>query len=258
MRIPDTMAILTTLLVVSAVVAKAEPLRVGIAAEPYPPFILRDSSGNWVGWEIEIIDALCVEAKLKCAITPTVWDAMIPSLTTGKIDVIAAMFITEERRKVIDFSDRYYKTPTVVVGTKNTKMGASPMDLEGKTLGVQIATVHEVYARKHFASSVDQIKIYQTQDDAEQDLVAGRIDALQADAIVVENFLATAPGKTCCEVKGRVRDDEEVLGLGAGMGLRKGNVPLRGKLNAAIKSIRENGRYHEISKKYFAFDIYGN
>ncbi|WP_439626800.1 transporter substrate-binding domain-containing protein [Shinella sp.] len=256
--LPVKMAMLAMLLVLSIVVAKAEPLKVGIAAEPYPPFILRDSSGNWVGWEIEIIDALCAEAKLQCTITPTVWDAMIPSLTTGKIDLIAAMFITEERRKIIDFSDRYYKTPTVIVGTRGTKMGASPMDLQGRTLGVQVATVHEVYARKHFASTVDQIRVYQTQDDAEQDLVAGRIDALQADAVVVEKFLASAAGKTCCELKGRVADDEDVLGLGAGMGLRKGNAPLREKLNAAIKSIRENGRYREISKKHFAFDIYGN
>ena len=58
-------------------------------------------------------------------------------------------------------------------------------------------------------------------------------------------------------MKGNVADDPEILGLGAGFGFRKGDDALREKINAAIKAIRENGAYAEISKKYFTFDIYG-
>ena len=83
--------------------------------------------------------------------------------------------------------------------------------------------------------------------------MAGRVDAVQADGIAVEGFLASHGGKACCEVKGNVEDDEEMLGLGAGFGFRQEDDALREKINAAIKGIRASGKYDEISKKYFHF-----
>lgn len=238
---------------------RAEPIKIGVAAEPYPPFASLDASGKWVGWEIEFVDALCAEAKLDCVLTPIAWDGIIPALNAGKIDVIAAsMSITDERKKLIDFSDRYYRSPVRIVGLKSKKMDATPAGLKGLVLGVQASTTHEDYARKHYADSVAEVKIYQTQDEAQQDLVAGRIDAIQAEAIGLDSFLAADPGKSCCEFKGDVPDDPDILGLGAGLGLRKDDAALRQTLNAAIKAIRANGKYNEITAKYFSFDIYGD
>jgi polar amino acid transport system substrate-binding protein len=260
MKTTISMTAMTLALVIGcATSAVADPVKVGIAAEPYPPFMSLDASGHWVGWEIEIVEALCVEAKLDCAITPVAWDGIIPALTTKKIDtIVASMSITDERRKTIDFTDRYYKTPTMVVGSKGTQMDASPEGLKGKVIGVQVSTIHEAYAKKHFGSQVAEIKIYQTQDEAQQDLAAGRVDAVQADAIALGAFLASDQGKACCELKGNVADDPEILGLGAGIGLRKEDKDLKEKFNTAIKGIRKSGQYQEISKKYFTFDIYGD
>ncbi|TWI17108.1 transporter substrate-binding domain-containing protein [Mesorhizobium tianshanense] len=239
--------------------AWADTVRVGYTPEAYPPFFLQDASGKWGGWELEIVDALCVEAKLDCVLTPTAWDGIIPALTTKKIDMIAAsMSITEERMKTIDFSDRYYKSPAEVVAARGSEISATPEGLKGKILGVQVSTTHEAYARKHFASAVAEIKGYQTQDEAFQDLAAGRVDAVQGEAIAAEGFLASDQGKACCEAKGNVVDDPEILGLGAGFGFRQDDDPLREKINAAIKGIRASGKYDEISKKYFTFDIYGD
>ena len=176
-----------------------------MAPEPYPPFASADASGNWVGWEVELIDAVCTEAKLDCAITPTAWDGIIPALTTKKIDVIwNSMSITDERKKTIDFSDKYYNTPTAIIGAKDQKFGATPEDLKGKVIGVQVSTVHSAYAKKHFTEAAE-IKEYQTQDEANQDLAAGRIDATQADAIALDAFLKTDQGKACCDLKGNGR-----------------------------------------------------
>ena len=75
--------------------------------------------------------------------------------------------------------------------------------LAGKIIGVQVSTVHEDYVQKHFADSAAEIKLYQTQDEANQDLVAGRIDATQADSIALDAFLATEAGAACCEAEGR-------------------------------------------------------
>ncbi|ANT49576.1 transporter substrate-binding domain-containing protein [Mesorhizobium amorphae] len=239
-------------------VAKADPVKIGVAAEPYPPFASPDASGKWVGWEIDFIDAVCAEEKLECVITPVGWDGIIPALTTKKIDVIAAsMSITDERKKTIDFSDKYYNTPTAIIGPKDQKFGATPDDLKGKIIGVQVSTVHAVYAKKHFGATAAEIKEYQTQDEANQDLAAGRVDAVQADSIALGEFLKSDQGKGCCDLKGMVAPDLEVLGPGVGAGIRKEDTELKDKINAGIKAIRANGKYEEISKKYFDFDIYG-
>jgi polar amino acid transport system substrate-binding protein len=236
--------------------ARADTVKVGIAAEPYPPFASPDASGNWTGWEVEIADAICKAAKLDCKITPVAWDGIIPALTSGKIDAIfASMSITDERKKTIDFSDKYYNTPTSVIGPKAEKFTATPEGLKGKVIGVQVATIHENYVKKYFTGS--KVKTYQTQDEANQDLVSGRVDAVQADSIALKAFLDSADGKACCDMKGDVKDDVEILGPGVGAGLRKGDTELKGKINAAIKQIRSDGTYDKITKKYFDFDIYG-
>ncbi|HEX9857851.1 MAG TPA: transporter substrate-binding domain-containing protein, partial [Paracoccaceae bacterium] len=207
--------------------AYADPVKVGIAAEPYPPFASPDASGTWVGWEVEMINAVCAAAELECVITPVAWDGIIPSLTGGQIDAImASMSITEERMQAIDFSDKYYNTPTVIIAAKGAGIAPDAAGLAGKILGVQVSTVHEAYAQAHFADTAAEIKIYQTQDEANQDLAAGRIDATQADSIALDDFLKTETGMACCETMGAVADDPAILGLGVGVGLRKGEDDL--------------------------------
>ena len=234
----------------------AEQVKIGIAAEPYPPFASPDAAGNWVGWEVEMIGAICEAATLDCVITPVAWDGIIPSLTGGQIDVImASMSITEERMKTIDFSDKYYNTPTVVVAAKGSDIAPTPEGLAGKILGVQAATIHQDYAQTYFTTAAE-IRIYQTQDEANQDLVSGRIDAIQADSIAMDDFVKSDAGG-CCEVKGAVADDPSILGKGVGAGVRKGEDALREKLNAGIAAVIASGKYDEITAKYFASSIYG-
>ncbi len=238
--------------------AAAQQVRVGFAAEPYPPFTSPDASGNWEGWEVDFMKAICAEAKLDCVVTPVAWDGIIPALTSNKIDmIIGSMSITPERQQTIDFSDKYYNSLPGVIGPKDAKFEPTPEGLAGKTLGVQVATIHQVYANKYFAPAGTTVKEYQTQDEANNDLAAGRIDAVQADSVAMLEFLKSEQGAACCDMKGMVKDDPEVLGLGVGVGLRKGETELKDKINAAIKAIRENGTYDTFSKKYFDFDIYG-
>ena len=238
--------------------ALAQQVKIGIAAEAYPPFASPDASGNWVGWEVEIINAVCKAGAMDCVITPVAWDGIIPSLTSGQIDVImASMSITDERTKTIDFSDKYYNTPTVIVGAKGVEMAPTAEGLAGKIIGVQASTVHEAYVNNYFAPTAAEVKVYQTQDEANQDLAAGRIDATQADSIALDAFLATDAGKACCEVNGTVADDPAILGLGVGAGVRKGDDALKAQLNTAIAAIIADGTYDAITKTYFASSIYG-
>ncbi len=257
-NILKTVALAALVGVAAVGAASAEPIKVGVAAEPYPPFTSPDASGKWVGWEVDFMNAACASAKLECVITPVAWDGLIPALTSKKIDVImSSMSITDERMKTIDFSDKYYNTPTGIIGPKSETFKADAEGLKGKILGVQVSTIHAAYAQKHFKDAVSEIKEYQTQDEANNDLAAGRIDAVQADQITLDSFLQSEQGKECCETKGNVVDDPAVLGAGVGFGLRKGDEELKGKLNAAIKAIRADGTYEKFSKNYFDFDVYG-
>jgi polar amino acid transport system substrate-binding protein len=249
------LAAATTILMATA--AFAEPVRVGVAAEPYPPFTSPDAAGNWVGWEVEFMDAVCAEAKLECVLTPVAWDGIIPALTENKIDAImSSMSITEERMKTIDFSNKYYNTPAAVAAAKGAGITATPEGLAGKIIGVQVSTIHADYAAKYFAPTAAEVKIYQTQDEANQDLAAGRVDAILADSLVMSDFVKSEAGAACCEVAGNVADDPAILGMGVGVGLRKGD-PMKDTFNAAIAAVRASGKYDEISKKYFDFDVYG-
>ncbi|EHH09556.1 Lysine-arginine-ornithine-binding periplasmic protein, partial [Mesorhizobium amorphae CCNWGS0123] len=96
----------------SAFTASAD-VRFGIMNEAYPPFFAKDASGKWQGWEIDLMDAVCAEMKEKCSIVELSWDGLIPALQTKKFDVIwSSMSNTEERQKIIDFTDKYYNTPS--------------------------------------------------------------------------------------------------------------------------------------------------
>ncbi|MCU0802493.1 MAG: transporter substrate-binding domain-containing protein [Rhodobacteraceae bacterium] len=249
---------LATVFATLASVAFAEPVKVGVAAEPYPPFSSPDAAGNWVGWEIEFMEAVCAAAELECVLTPVAWDGIIPSLTSGQIDVImSSMSITEERMQTIDFSDKYYNTPTVVVAAKGSGITPTAEGLAGKIIGVQTATIHEAYVNQYFAATAAEVKVYQTQDEANQDLAAGRLDAIQADSVTLDAFLASEAGMACCESAGAVADDPAILGLGVGAGLRKEDTELKAAINAGIAKIIADGTYDAITAKYFASSIYG-
>ncbi|UAB91408.1 transporter substrate-binding domain-containing protein (plasmid) [Ruegeria sp. SCSIO 43209] len=240
--------------ILSVGVASAEEVKIGIAAEPYPPFASLDSSGNWVGWEIDVINAVCAAAELDCVITPVAWDGIIPSLTGQQIDAImASMSITEERLKTIDFSDPYYNTPAVIVADKSMDIEATPESLAGKVVGIQASTIHQAYAQEYFKDA--ELRVYQTQDEANQDLFAGRIDATQADSIAMADFVNSDAG-ACCEIKGAVADDPAILGRGVGAGVRKGQDDLREALNKGIAAILADGTHEKITSNYFSASIY--
>jgi polar amino acid transport system substrate-binding protein len=245
----------------------AEKLKIGISSEAYPPFSSQNAKNEWEGFEIDLLAALCKEMKVECKIVGTAWDGIIPALKAKKIDAIfSSMSITDDRLKVIDFSDKYYNTPAEIIGKKdapaittidnpNGKGGkiANPADLKGKALGVQTATIHADYANAYLKDAT--IKVYDTTDNHNADLVAGRIDYALEDSIVADEFLKSAPAKDLA-VKLIVPADP-IFGTGVGVGIRKGDK-LKDRFNAAIKAVRASGEYDAIAKKYFNFNVYGD
>ncbi len=239
-----------------ATMATAETVRVAVATESYPPFATADASGTYSGWEIDIINAVCEEAALDCEIVATAWDGIIPSLLSEKIDVIAAsLSITDERLEVIDFSNKYYQTGASIAAAAGSDFEPTPEGVAGRNIGVQSGSIHQAYALQHFPDA--NIREYQTQDEANQDLFAGRIDGTLADVLALDVFLQSDEGVACCEDAGLVANDETIHGLGIGFGLRKDEDALKSTLNDAIDAIRANGTYDTITAEYFDFNIFG-
>ncbi len=234
-----------------------EPLKLTIATEgAYPPFNFINASGELSGFDVDIGRALCEEMKAECKFITIEWDGAIPSLQAGKFDAfIASMSITDERKKQVDFSDKYYNTPPGLVAPKDTDIkGITKADLAGKTIGVQISTTHANYAEKTFTDST--IKAYPTAEEYRLDLANGRLDAASDDSVTLSEWLKTEDG-ACCKMIGTWPPVPEIHGPGAGVAFKKGNPELIAKFNDAIKAIRANGKYKEINDKYFDFDAYG-
>lgn len=242
--------------VLATISTAAAEIKLGLDASPYPPFADVEASGKRFGFEIELGNAICKAMGETCVWTPIAWDGIIPALTSKKIDAIfASMSITEERKKTIDFSDKYYNTPAAIVAPAESEIDGSPESLKDKVIGVQVSTIHANYADKHYKGVAAEIKTYQGFDEHNADLFSGRLDAAIGDALAFSNFLSSEQGE-CCEVKANLSDDA-IFGIGVGVGLRKGDDELKAKFNAAIAKIREDGTYDEIAGKYFDFDIYG-
>jgi polar amino acid transport system substrate-binding protein len=195
--------------------------------------------------------------KVKCEFVTQDWDGIIPALQAGKFDaIIASMSITDERKEKVDFTGKYYNTPSAIAGPKDSDLkGVTKADLAGKTIGVATSTTHFNYATQTFTDS--DIKGYPTSQEFLLDLANGRLDAVEDDISVLEEWLKTPDG-ACCKLIGQPSPQPvEIFGEGAGIAVRKGETALVDKLNAAIKAIRANGKYKEINDKYFTFDVYG-
>lgn len=221
----------------------------------YPPFSTITPSGEVVGFDIDIANTLTKSMGKSAELVKVDWDGMIPALLAKKCDaIIASMSITPERKKKIDFTDKYYNTPARFAAKKNAKLTDTADGLKGKTVGVQRATVAEDYMKKKYPSV--NLKSYASQEEVNSDLASGRLDAMFVDSVPLSDFLKSKQGRGF-QAFGSDHFDPQILGEGVGIGLRKGDRALKSDFNQAIKSIRASGEYQKINKKYFDFDIYG-
>ncbi len=237
--------------------AAADPAKIRVGVEgAYPPFSSIAPDGKIVGFDIDIANAVCAEMKAQCTLVQQDFDGMIPALQARKFDmIVASMSKTPEREKVVDFSDRYYKTPNRLIARAGVTIDGSPESFKGKKIGVQRSTINDRFATAKFTGAT--IQRYTKQDEVFLDLAAGRIDATLIDSTAGDfGFLKTPAGKGFA-FTGPNYTDPEFFGNGVGIALRKGDTALRDRVNAALKAIRANGVYKKLQDKYFNYDVYG-
>src|SRR5690606_2341572 len=130
--------------------------------------------------------------------------------------------------------------PAIAARKDSGITGVTKEDLAGKAIGVQGSTTHSNYSEATYTDS--DVKLYPTADEYKLDIANGRIDAVNDDIIVLQEWLDTPDGD-CCEIVGTITPVEEYHGPGAGIAIRQGETELAEKFNAAIDAIRANGKY---------------
>ncbi|MDO9623960.1 MAG: ABC transporter substrate-binding protein [Pseudomonas sp.] len=241
-----------------AMAAEAKPLRIGIEAA-YPPLAYKTPDGSITGFDYDIGVALCEEMKVKCQWIEQEFDGLIPALKVRKFDaVLSSLSITEDRLKSVDFSKKYYHTPAKLAMKAGTVLNDPLVDLKGKKVGVQRASIYDRYATDVFAPAGVEVVRYSSQNEIFLDLTSGRLDATIADSVNIDDgFLKTDAGKAFALV-GPDFNEQKYFGQGAGIAVRKGDTALADKITAAIASIRASGKYQEVQDKYFNFNVYGD
>lgn len=232
-------------------------IRVGVEGA-YPPFSMVTPDGKLEGFDIDMAKAIVAAAGAEIELVVSDWDGIIPALLARKYDcIVASMSITEERKKKVAFTHKYYQTPAKFVVKKGQIKEFSKEAIKGKSVGVQRATIHDKYLTDNYGKDVD-VKRYSTQDEVYLDLAAGRIDMFLSDSIAAsEGFLQKPEGKDY-EFTGPDLTDPKWFGDGAGIACRQKDTDLVDKLNAAIAKIRADGTYKKIQDKYFDFNVYGD
>jgi lysine-arginine-ornithine-binding protein len=221
----------------------------------YPPFNERAADGSIVGWEIDLGKAMCADIHRKCEFVVQDWDGMIPGLLSKRFDgIFSSMSITEERKRRIDFTNKYYNSPARFVAKSGVKIDRSAPNLGGVRVGT-VSGVTECFLKKFYPDA--KVSIYPSAEEMYLDLQAGRLDAILSESVQADFGLIRKNPNAGYAFVGAPALDKQCFGEGIGIGVRKDDVELKNLLNKAIVDVRADGTYDKLVKKYFGYDIYG-
>ncbi|WP_213875678.1 transporter substrate-binding domain-containing protein [Pseudomonas sp. dw_358] len=244
---------LTSLALIAALLlsngaSAVETLKMGMEAD-HLPFNGKDASGQVVGFDVDIGNALCAKMKVQCEIVTADWDTLIPELNAGQFNfLMSSLPISPERLQVVDFTDPYYSVKLELVAAKSSAISIDKAALAGKVIGAQRGTAAGKWLQDN-VSDQTAVMLFDTQEDAYQQMVNGSLDAVLSNKYVNYEWLKSVAGKDY-EAKGDAVGDGNKIGIA----LRKGD-PLRDKLNTALHELIVDGTYKKINDRYFPFNI---
>lgn len=265
------LCVLPMLLGGAAIAKDWKKVTVGVEGA-FPPFNSTAANGELKGLDLDVINEVCKRAQLECTIVAQDWDSQIPSLLSGKFDVVLTMGPNEERRKVIDFSDPYVITPnTFLVAADgplkklphtgehlntDTEQGRKAIAeikevLKGMTLGASLSTSQLKFVEQNFGDVVE-IKTYKSSEQVQLDIEGGRLDGQFDNVVFARDRAETSKGALTTSgplLVGGVQATNVCLGL------RKGEPELQTILNKALGEMAADGTLAELSTKWFKLDL---
>lgn len=216
-----------------------------LATGNYRPFEYHDEKTNKViGYDIDVAEAIAKKIGVPLVIQEMQFTGLIPSLQNGQADfVIAAMYVTPQRKEVVDFADPYMDTGMIVVVRKDDTAVKGPDDLKGKTVGVKAGAVSEkVVQEMNEKGAKITIKSYKETVDHNLDLQNGRLDAAVNDLLNQLEYNKTNPA---LKVVGDPFTKAQL-----GIAVKKGDKELLDLINTVLKELKQSGESDKLYKKW--------
>ncbi|WP_040501893.1 glutamine ABC transporter substrate-binding protein [Herbaspirillum sp. YR522] len=234
-------ALITATVAITPAAHAADVIRVGTDATFPPMEFVKD--GKRTGFDIELIEALAKTMGKKVQWVDIDFKGLIPGLISNRFDIAAsAIYMTDERRKVVNFSDPYYRGGLAVLVRRDDNSIKLPADLNnGKKVSVQVGTKSVSFLKESYPGA-ERVEVEKNQ--AMFDLLAtGRVNAAVTGRPAAVEYARTQPLV-------RVLDKGLTTEL-YGYAMRKGDTELAEQLNRALATLRVNGTYTALTDKWF-------
>tara|TARA_B000000557_G_scaffold207619_1_gene173330 strand:+ start:176 stop:973 length:798 start_codon:yes stop_codon:yes gene_type:complete len=211
----------------------------------YPPFEMTDEQNQPTGISVEMAEALSRELGKELRIENIPFAGLIPSLRTGKIDlIISSMTRTEERAQSIDFSNSYLDTGLcILVPNTSSSESIGDIDVPGTTVAVKQGTTSHIYANQHLKDA--EILLFEDEAAAALEVAQGKIDAFIYDQISIYlNWRKHS--ETTRALLGPFNQESWAIGV------KKGNTALLEDVNAFLNKFDSSGGFDALGDKYLA------
>ncbi|TBU74006.1 substrate-binding periplasmic protein [Phytopseudomonas daroniae] len=227
-------------------VVQAQTYKVGTTTSGMPFTFLDLDSEEIQGFVPDLMQALADEQDFTYELVPSRFDSLIPAIGTGKIQIIAApMYITEEREKVVDFTQPIYTYGEGLLQQADDATDYRSLDdLKGKVVGVETGTTFIEILRKR--GDIKDIKTYGSSVDLMRDVALGRADVGLWDAPILAFQLQKNPN-----AKLKMAPDYRAQMAGSiGFSVKDGDSELLKKLNDGLDALKQDGRLDALLKKW--------
>lgn len=221
-----------------------KPLVVGMEMD-YPPFEMRNAQGEPDGISVRMAEELGKHLQRPVQVEAVAWDGIIPSLLTGKIDlIISSMTHTEEREKSIAFSDGYVTNGLcLLVAKDSTIQSADDLSESGLKVAVKLGTTGHTWAQAHLEGV--ELVVLDESSACVLEVVQGKAAAFIYDQISIYQHWKRHTETTRPILK-PIRSETWAVGL------RKEDTELKAQVNAFLKESREKGLFDQLAARYMA------
>ena len=217
----------------------------------YPPFNYAGPDGHPAGFNVDLVRLICDELQVTCTMQMRRFDTLIPALNANYGDaIIASLAVTDGTRKLLDFSDPYYRAPARFVSQRERATGdLRPEQLANRKVAVVGGSAHEAYLKALFTEA--ELVVFPNHEAARAALRGGEVDYLFGDGISLSFWLNGTDSDGCCAFAGGPFFEGRYFGEGIGIAVKQGNDSLRLALNWALFQLWESGRISDLWLRYF-------
>ena len=214
----------------------------------FPPYEMKTDDGGFAGIDVEIAQAIADKLGLELVIDDMDFDAALLAVQQGKSDIVmAGVSVTNDRKKVMEFSDSYATGIQVVIVKEGSDVTMD--NLGEKMIGTQRGTTGYIYASdtpENDGYGEDHVTAYDNGASAVKALLNGQVDCVIIDKAPAQEYVKANPGLTLLD--GNWVEEDYAIGFG------KGNTELRDQVNDALKELKEDGTIQKIIDKYITAD----